>query len=108
MVESSRTLDVSTFKNRYVETTYPNFELIGDINECIPLVTSLLREGDIMLFISYKGEKKVVRSISPTAYNIDKLLRVSKGIRINKSETEFQDIHKISDYMEALKWISLL
>lgn len=96
-------LNVEEFSRKHTNIKYPNF-ILNNINETTPLVVSLLEEGEIPLIGIHNGVKKVVKYISNSAYNVDKILRTHGVITYVLSESDSKVIKRIQDYLEVFIW----
>lgn len=104
MNEIKSTLDVDALRSRKTTTPYPHVK-ITDLNKCVPIVITALEEGDIPVLATLNGVTKVVKSISLSAFNFQKLLRVT-SIEYCKSRTEVKRIKTIKDYIDVVSlWI---
>lgn len=92
-------LDVDALRSRTVSMPYPHFK-IADLNKCVPIVVSALEEGDIPLLGTLNGNTKIVKRISNSAININKLLRVT-ALDFCRKEGDCVRISSILDYMEV-------
>lgn len=104
MTEVKKQLDVDALRSRAVTMPYPHISIV-DLNKCVPLVISTLEEGDVPLLGTLNGVTKIVKKISKSSMNINKLIRVTE---LELAITE-DDVNKVTDllsYMEvAPRWI---
>ncbi len=96
-------IDVYKFSSRKGEVTYPNITVLSP-NKTTPLIVGLLKEGEMPLILELNGDRKIVKRISISAYNIDWMLRTCGSLRYRKSENEETIINSIEDYLEVLEW----
>lgn len=89
------------FTPKTVQLTYPSLEL-EDLSEVTPLVIGLLQEGDIPVVGVYNGKRKVIARISPSACNVDKILRTHNSVYVRESETDKCFIRDVRDWLEVL------
>jgi len=99
----AKQLDVEAFSQRRTTLSYPNI-FLGEVNISTAIVLQALEEGVIPVIGENNGEKRIIKSISASAFNIDKLLRVHRAIYYNKSEAESIKLESIKDYMEVIEW----
>lgn len=96
-------VDPEELRSKTVSTPYPHIK-IKDLNRCVPLVVNALEEGDTPLLGTFKGTTKIIKSISNSAINISKLLRVTE-LDVVFSEDDSCEVSCVLDYMEvALRW----
>lgn len=97
-------LDVDALRSNTISMPYPHIK-ITDLNKCVPVVVSALDEGELPLVGTLNGVTKIVKKISNSALNIQKLIRVT-DIEVAISSTDSREINTILDYMEvSLEWI---
>lgn len=94
-------INIEELTSRKTSETFPNI-VITKPNENIPVVVRSLEEGDMQLIIEYKGKRKVVARISPSALNVDKLLRTAGSITYHKDENQHFEITDVSMYLGCL------
>ena len=87
-------LNVEEFSRKHTNMKYPHFVL-----------HNILEEGEIPLIGIHNGVKKVVKYISSSALNVDKILRTHSVVTYMISENESKIIKKIQDYLEVFTWI---
>lgn len=93
-------LDPDEFSSSKTTLTYPSLH-VNELFDTLPLITELLEEGSMPLTVVYEGRLMVIKRISASAYNIDKLLRCCGSLVYNKSSSEGVDIQSVLDYMEV-------
>lgn len=102
--EVKSSLDPDALRSRTTKMPYPNIH-IKDLNKCVPIVVNSLEEGSLPLLGTLNGVTKIIKKISESSYNINKLLRVT-SLEVNINEGYSRNIETISDYMEvAMEWI---
>lgn len=89
------------FTPKTVQLTYPSLE-VDNLNDLTPLVVGLLQPGSIPVVGVYQGKKKVMARVSPSAYNVDKILRTHDGVYVCESETDKHLIRSVKDWLEVL------
>ncbi len=100
-VIEGKALDVAAFSERKGQGSYPCVEL-PEINVTLPLVLGYLEPGDIQIVAEYKGKRRMVGTMSSSAYNIIKLLKTQGKVVYCKSESEVTVIESIVDYLEVV------
>lgn len=96
-----RTLDVENFGRQTVKVGYPYVE-ITRFNESLPVVVSSLSEGDMSLTAEYKGTVKIVKRISPSAFNIDKLIRTGQELEVHVSSEVAVIVKSVAEYLGVI------
>lgn len=100
-----KTLDIQSFRSQKVQSKFPCV-MLRNLNETTPLVVSMLEEGDLPLLAEYKGQKRIVKNISDSAYNIDKLIRTHGDLTYFESEDSVREIATVREYLEVIVgWI---
>ena len=94
-------IDIQELTQRRTNASYPNF-LLPTLNASVPVVVRTLEKGDLQLVVQHEGKEKVVTTISPSAYNVDKLLRTTSQLIYRKSETEVIEVKSITDYLSNI------
>ena len=104
MYEVKSKLNIDEIKNKSISRPYPNL-VIKDLNKCLPVIVSSLKEGDLSLLCTFKGVTKEIKKISNSAININYLLSIT-DLEFHKSPEEKVDITNITEYLEvAYEWI---
>lgn len=93
-------LNPDNLRNKHVEINPPYF-VINDLNNCVPIVVSSLEDGEIPLVGTHKGVTKVVKYISPSAFNVDWLTRVTTLTYVGKDNTSV-NITTPREYLEVM------
>ena len=96
-----KVLDVVGFSKQRAQVTYPYFKIL-DVNGVTPSVVGMLEEGDIPLAGVYQGKTALLKKVSMSAYNVDKILRTHEGVLYVINEGEEHYIKKIEEYLELL------
>lgn len=86
---------------RKTSETYPNL-LICNPNNTVPVVVRNLQEGDMQLIAEWNGKRKVVARISPSAYNVNMLLRTTGSLKYNLGNNVGIDINDIETYLSCI------
>ena len=97
-------VNVREFSAAKAAEEFPNVE-VGGLNDTFALVLSLLEEGNIPLIANHANERRIMGKISPSAYNIKKLLQTQDSLKVNISNDKSVDINCLKDYMEVVEWI---
>lgn len=100
MAIEGKYVNVEELTHNKVNLQYPYIEL-NSLNDTTPLILSLLEKGDLKVVGSLQGQRRVLGSISESAYNIDKLLRTHDSVNY-VSETGVREITTVVEYLEAL------
>lgn len=96
-------LDISTFNKKYVDLKVPAIIITKPTDALVPVLKSCMYDGEVSLVLEVKGERKLVRKISESAYNMISLLKVSSGIIFVDEERKEHNITCISDYLEVFE-----
>lgn len=91
-------IDIQELTQRKTSASYPNV-LIPTLTVAIPVVIRTLEKGDMQLVVQHDGKEKVVTTMSPSALNIDKLLRTTSSLVYRKSESESIELNTVQDYL---------
>lgn len=84
---------------RTVELCYP-YIVIDEPNQTLPLLVTDLEDGTIPIIVEMNGKKKVVKRITPSAYNINWLIRTTSVLTYYKSADDFVKIDSVSTYLK--------
>lgn len=94
-------INIEQVTERRTGETFPNI-VIPTPNDTLVVVIPTLEKGDMQLITEFNGKRKVLTKISPSAYNIDKLLR-TVGTLSYKLSSELQiEIPDISTYLSCV------
>ena len=99
----AKQLDVEAFSQRKTTLSYPNV-FLGEVNVSTAIVLQALEEGVIPVIGESNGEKRIIKNISDSVFNIEKLLRIHRNIYYNKSEAENFKLKDVKDYLEVIEW----
>lgn len=97
----SRQLDLKKFDVPKVSVNYPNF-YINAISNASVVVFQLLDEGEVPLIVEHKGERRIVKRISLSAYNMSRLLRIHDKVCFCVSEENTVEVTDVETYMEVI------
>ena len=95
-------INLEELTSRKTSETYPNI-VITQPNDTVPVVVKTLEEGDMQLIIEWNGRRKVVARISPSAYNINKLLRTTNSIFYNLGSGSMVELTDIETYLSCVQ-----
>lgn len=96
------TIDVQDLVSRKTEETYPNF-LILHPNDTIPVVIRSLEEGELQLIVEFKGTRKCVARISPSALNVDRLLRTVGSVEYVIGKGISTTLNCVEEYLGCVR-----
>lgn len=94
-------IDIKELTDRKTSESFPNI-LLRKPNENVPVIVRSLEKGDMQLIVEYKGQRKAVANISPSALNIDKLLRATGDVCYRVSPEEEHTITDVPMYLSCL------
>lgn len=94
-------IDIQKLVSQQISQTYPNI-VITTPNQTLPVIVRCLEKGDMQLIIEMNGMRKAVSPISPSAYNINMLLRSQSKLTYNKSPDESFEIHSVEEYLNCI------
>ena len=94
-------LDVESFQSKLVTISYP-YLFLPFVNETTTLVVDVLEEGELPLVAVYKGQVRVVKYISTSGYNVDKLLRTHEKVEYIESEGVSFALKSTKEYLEVI------
>ena len=94
-------MNIEELTKRYADGSYPNIKVLAP-NDTLPVTIRSLEKGDMQVLASLGEEQKIIARITPSAFNIDKLLRTCGDLQYNVSETEFYKISKVEEYLECI------
>lgn len=94
-------LDVQSFSKRYVNDEHPALIITKPSNACVPVLQNCLYHGNLPLIIERNGERKLIRRMSESAYNVQALLLVCSGILYVDKDDKEHIINTVEDYLEV-------
>lgn len=94
-------MNIQELTTNRVSLGYPNIVIMRP-NQTLPVTIQSLESGPIQLIMEFKGQRKVVKSISPSAFNIDKLLRTLGSITYNLDSAISKEIYSVEEYMRLV------
>ena len=95
-------INIEELTERKTSETFPNI-VITNPNDTVPVVVRTLLKGDMQLIVEFKGKRKVVANISPSAFNIDKLLRTVGTLQYSIATNSTIPIDDVSTYLSCLQ-----
>ena len=95
-------IDMQELTSRKTEETYPNF-LVLHPNNTVPVVIRSLEPGDVQLIVEFKGVRKCVAHISPSALNVDKLLRTLGSVEYVLGKNVSTTINSVEGYLSCVR-----
>ena len=91
-------INTQELTERKTSESFPNV-LILTPNETLPVIVRTLEKGDMQLIVEFNGKRKVVAKISPSAYNVDRLIRTLGTISYRRSVEDVVEISDIETYL---------
>jgi hypothetical protein len=91
-------INIQELTERKTSESFPNV-LILTPNETLPVIVRTLEKGDMQLIVEFNGKRKVVAKISPSAYNVDRLIRTLGTISYRRSVEDVVEISDIETYL---------
>lgn len=91
-------INIQELTERKTPESFPNV-LILTPNETLPVIVRTLEKGDMQLIVEFNGKRKVVAKISPSAYNVDRLIRTLGTISYRRSVEDVVEISDIETYL---------
>lgn len=91
-------INIQELTERKTSESFPNV-LILTPNETLPVIVRTLEKGDMQLIVEFNGKRKVVAKISPSAYNVDRLIRTLGIISYRRSVEDTVEISDIETYL---------
>ena len=86
---------------------YPCF-LLEDVNQATPLIITLLSDGEIPLLGRFSAGIREIQRISPSAFNVEKLLKTHRDVKVLLSETREESLKSVEEYLEGIEeWMHL-
>ena len=94
-------MNIQELTTNKVTLNYPNI-LILKPNMTLPVTINSLEAGNVQLIMEFKEQRKVIKCISPSAFNIHKLLRTIGHFTYNLNEVVSEEIYSVEDYMRLV------
>lgn len=91
-------INIQELTERKTSESFPNV-LILTPNETLPVIVRTLEKGDMQLIVEFNGKRKVVAKISPSAYNVDRLIRTLGTISYRRSVEDVVEVSDIETYL---------
>lgn len=95
-------INIQDLTSTKVGESFPNV-LITKPNETLPVIARCLEKGDMQLMCEHNGVRKCVAKISPSAINIDWLLRTCGSIEYVMGEGVSTTISDVESYLWCLR-----
>lgn len=97
----SQTIDIESLKSNRTTITYPNI-FVSKPDDNLPVIIDALEPGDMEVIIEYNNRQRVIKRISRSALNVDRLIRAEGVIQYYTDADTCIDLYSILDYLEAL------
>lgn len=94
-------INVEELVERRTSESFPNF-LVSTPNDTMPVVVRTLEKGDMQLIVELNGKRKVVAKISPSAFNVDKLLRTIGTFKYVIAPDMHIEVDNITTYLSCI------
>lgn len=94
-------MNVEKLTSSKVQRRFPNVK-ISDPNVTVPVIVQSLKSGDMQLYVELNGEEKVVKTISPSAVNMNNILRTVGSFIYNISPGIKITVNSIEDYLKLV------
>ena len=91
-------INIQELTERKTSESFPNV-LILTPNETLPVIVRTLEKGDMQLIVEFNGKRKVVAKISPSAHNVDRLIRTLGTISYRRSVEDVVEVSDIETYL---------
>lgn len=91
-------INIQELTERKTSESFPNMLVLAP-NETLPVIVRTLEKGDMQLIVEFNGKRKVVTKISPSAYNVDRLIRTLGTISYRRSIEDVVEIRDIETYL---------
>lgn len=98
---SNEKINIQKLVSQQTSLKYPNI-LVTTPNQTLPVIVRCLEKGDMQLIVELNGVRKSVGPISPSAYNINMLLRSQSKVIYNKSPEKSIEINTVEDYLSCI------
>lgn len=80
---------------------FPNVK-ISNPNVTVPVIVQALEPGDVQLIVELNGKQKVVKTISPSAINMNNILRTVGSFTYAISTGIEVVVNNIEDYLKLV------
>ena len=94
-------MNVEELTSSKVQRRFPNVK-ISNPNVTVPVVVQSLLPGDMQLVVELKGKEKVVKTISPSAMNMNNILRTVGEFTYFVSDGVAVQINNIEEYLKLV------
>lgn len=95
-------INIEELVSRKTDETFPNV-LVMHPNDTLPVVVRSLEEGDVQLIVEFNGARKCVARMSPSAINIQMLLRTIGSVEYVISQGVSTTITCIDEYLSCVR-----
>lgn len=95
-------INIEELTSRKTEETFPNI-LVTHPNETLPVVIRTLSEGDMQLIVEFKGKRKCVARVSPSAINMQRLLRTVGSFEYVLGQNVSTTITCMDEYLSCVR-----
>lgn len=95
-------INIQELTEKRTSESYPNITINNPNDAAVVVLTRALEKGDMQVIIKHKGVRKVVAKISPSAFNIDKLLRVLGEVDYVMGQNASITITSVEDYLTCI------
>lgn len=95
-------INIEELTSRKTDETFPNI-LVLSPNDTLPVVVRSLEEGDVQLIVEFNGRRKCVAKMSPSALNIQKLLRTVGRVEYVISQGISTTITCMDEYLSCVR-----
>lgn len=94
-------MNVEELTSSKTQRRFPNVK-ISNPNVTVPVIVQTLIPGDMQLFVELNGNEKVVKNISPSAMNMNNILRTVGSFTYNISAGIGMTINNIEEYLKLV------
>ena len=94
-------MNVAELTSSKTQRRFPNVT-ISNPNITVPVIVQSLMPGDVQLIVELNGKQKVVKEISPSAMNMNNILRAVGSFKYTISAGIEMTINSIEDYLKLV------
>lgn len=94
-------MNVEELTESKVQHRFPSVK-ISNPNVTVPVIVQSLVQGDMQLIVELNGKQKVVKMISPSAVNMNNILRAVGSFTYAISAGVEVTINSIEDYLKLV------
>ena len=95
-------INIQELTEKKTSESYPNITINNPNDAVVVVIKRTLEKGDMQVIINLNGTRKVVNRISPSAYNIDKLLRVLGKLDYVIGPNAVMTITSVEEYLTCI------